>query len=139
MNTSEVAAGRPIEPDDAIKQIAYIRDLLESTKLRLASAYSLFVMWGVFWVIGYTSNHLLDIGGPEWLEWTWVVLNATGAVGTFVWLERYRRRATRATTTLERQIFWLMVALFVGFVALPLAIGGGTIALDLDAYIPFCI
>lgn len=139
MTASDVAADRPIEPDEAIKQIAYIRDLLESTKLRLATAYPLFLMWGVFWVIGYVGGRWVETGGPRWLEWRWILLNATGAFAMILWGVRYGRPNPRATTTLERQIFWLMVSLFLGFMLLPLAIGGGRIFVNLNTYLPYCI
>jgi len=140
MNASEVAADRPIAPNEAIKQIAYIRDLLESTKLRLATAWPIFVMWGPLWVLGYSGEHWIRNGGPRWLEWRWAIVNAAGFLGTAVWVLASRRREGRPATTLERRIFWLEVGLFFAFFfGLPLAIGGGTIHVDFDTYIPFYI
>jgi hypothetical protein len=132
-------AGRPIEPEDAIKQIAYLRDLLESTRLRLANAYPVFLMWGVIWVVGYLAEYGMEESRSYWLGWIWLAFVAIGTIGQLIWASRFRRRAVRPTTTLERQLFRMELALFLCAIALPLAAGGGSVVLDLGTYIPFLI
>lgn len=138
MNGSDVAAGRPIEPDEAMKQIAYIRDLLESTKQRVATYWPIFVMWGLLWVLGYAGEYWDDNGGPAWLGGRWPIINGIGFVGWFVLAGR--RRGRGPLTTLERQLLWLQVGLFVAFfLGIPMAMGDGPTAVDLNTYIPFYI
>lgn len=138
MNTSEVSSGRPIEPDEAMKQIAYIRDLLEATKQRVATYWPVFVMWGPLWVLGYAGEYWDDNGGPAWLDWRWAILNGIGFVGTFVWVSR--RRGRRPLATFERQMLWLQVGLaFAFFLGIPMAIGNGLTVIDFNTYIPFYI
>jgi hypothetical protein len=127
-----------LEPDEAIRQIAYIRDLLDSTKQRVATYWPIFVMWGALWVLGYSGEYWLDNGGPIWLEWRWAIVNAAGGLGSMFLIARLRER--RPTSSLERKMLWLQVGLFFAFVlGLPLAIGGGTIVVDFDTYVPFYI
>jgi hypothetical protein len=136
MNASEVA-GRPIEPDEAIKQIAYIRDLLDSTKQRVATYWPIFVMWGPLWMLGYLGEYWQDNGGPAWLDWRWAILNAIGFVGTFLLVSQ--RRGRQPLTSLERQMLWLQVGVFFAFFfGIPMAIGGGTIV-DWNTYVPFYV
>lgn len=138
MNASDLTAGRPIEPDEAMKQIAYIRDLLESTKQRVATYWPIFVMWGLLWVLGYAGEYWADNGGPGWLDWRWPILNGIGFVGWFVLAIRSRGRGP--LTTLERQLLWLQVGVFGAFfVGVPMAMGDGPAAVDLNTYIPFYI
>lgn len=137
MNASELAAGRPIEPDEAIKQIAYIRDLLDSTKQRVAAYWPIFVMWGPLWVLGYAGEYWEDHGGPRLLDWRWAILNGIGFVGTFLFVSRLRGRGP--LTSLERQMLWLQVGLFGAFFfGIPMAIGTGTIV-DWNTYVPFYV
>lgn len=138
MNASEVAAGRPIEPDEAMEQIAYIRDLLDTTKQRVAAYWPIFVMWGPIWVLGYAGEYWEDNGGPAWLDWRWAILNGIGFVGSFFLIRRHRGRGP--LTSLERQMLWLQVGVFGAFFfGIPMAIGGGTISVDWNTYIPFYI
>ncbi|MGH2758944.1 MAG: hypothetical protein ACRDKJ_05195 [Actinomycetota bacterium] len=137
MNTSETAAGRPIEPDEAMKQIAYIRDVLDSTKQRVATYWPIFVMWGPLWVLGYAGEYWEDNSGPAWLTWRWAILNGIGSVGTFLLVSQ--RRGRRPLTSLERQMLWLQVGVaFSFFFGIPMAIGE-TILVDWNTYVPFYI
>jgi hypothetical protein len=132
-------AGRPIEPEDAIKQIAYLRDLLESTRLRLANAYPVFLIWGFVWVAGYLAQFGMGTTRIYWLGWFWLAFVAMGTIGQLIWASRFRRRAVRPTTTLERQLFRMELALFLCAIALPLAAGGGRVYLNLATYFPFLV
>lgn len=136
MDAPELAAGRPIEPDEAIKQIAYIRELLETTKRRVATYWPIFVLYGPLWVLGYSGEHWLRNGVPGWLEWRWTILNCAGGLASFVWLTKRRQR--RPITSFERQMLWTQVGLFCAFfIGLPLVIGGS--AIDYNMYVPFYI
>lgn len=138
MNASEVAADRPIEPDEAFKQIAYIRDLLDSTKQRVANYWPIFVMWGPLWMLGYVGEYWDDNGGPAWLAWRWAIVNGLGFVGTFLLISQ--RRVRQPLTSLERKMLWLQVGVFGAFFFfIPMAIGGESFAVDFNTYIPFYI
>lgn len=141
MNASDVAAGRPIQPDEAIKQIAYLRDLVEATRLRAADAYPFFLLWGFIWFLGYVITAwaqsdlaaLPELGGRH-VGMTWLGLTIGGWIATAIVSKRFLQ--ANAASTLGKRLFRmnavLLAALFIVW-----WVGPPTTDSGLNAYWPF--
>ena len=118
MNAPEVAAGRPIEPEHALRQIAYLRGLVEATRLRAADAYGFFILWGIIWALGYVVtawarsdlSFLPELDG-RYIGITWAALTALGWLITAVFAKRFF--SSRPASSLGKQLFRMNLALLV--------------------------
>lgn len=65
-----------MESNEALNQIAYVRDLLTKTRLSSAEGYPYFILWGIIWILGYIGS----IWIPPYL---WSGLCLIGGIGSF--------------------------------------------------------
>ena len=107
----------PIDPKEALAQIAYLRNLVEETRIRVADGYREFGMWGIVWIVGYGLSALYYANesaspGPR-TGWTWLVLIGLATIGHVI-LGISSRRRNRATALGRKLLF---VNLTIAFAA----------------------
>lgn len=142
MNAPDVAAGRPLEPEHALRQIAYLRGLVEATRLRAADAYAFFILWGVIWALGYVVtawarsdlSSLPELDG-KYIGLTWGALSASGWLISAAFAKRFL--SNRPASSLGRQLFRMNVALLVALYAFWQFGFNPTSEAALNAYWPF--
>jgi len=105
-----------ISPEDASASLDAIRDTAERTKkmVAYAGADTLFIVWGLIWLVGWTASHFQDewTGSAPWIVAAlWLVLVATGTTITIIVC---RRPAVRSPV--DKRIFWfcLFLLLYAG-------------------------
>jgi hypothetical protein len=68
-----------------------------------ANASPHFVMWGVIWIMGYTSSYLLPhYGFRDYVNWPWFLLTMMGITGALYLGRRQSRRLPPAGQIAER-------------------------------------
>lgn len=95
--------------EEALDQIAYIRQLIQQTKLRAADGSPYFLLWGVLWAAGYLATAMVAVSA---LSVVWGVLGAVGSIASAVISIRIKRRA-QSTPSLLRKIGWMSGALVI--------------------------
>lgn len=56
-----------MNPEDALKQIEYLKELADETRIRASEGYPFFLLWGALWILGYIGMINLD-----YQIWAWV-------------------------------------------------------------------
>lgn len=68
-----------------------------------ANASPHFVMWGLIWIIGYSSSYLLpNYGFRNYVNWPWFALTVLGIMGAFYLGRQQSRRLSPAEQVAER-------------------------------------
>lgn len=75
-----------MKPRDALDQVAYMRHLIDQTRVWMADGYLHFLIWGGIWVIGYLASISM---GPL----VWGILIPVGIAVSMVAGYRYRKRS----------------------------------------------
>ena len=105
--------------DRALDDLAYVRELIDRTRLRWAEGYQYLLLWGALWLVGYGSGIWLAPGEQGKL---WLVLYAVGTIGSLL-LGNADRTANGQQTTplLLRKLGWVSgLLLLFGFAVLML-------------------
>ena len=122
--------------DRALDDLAYVRGLIDRTRLRWAEGYRYLLLWGAIWLLGYGSGIWLTSGEQGRL---WLVLYAVGTIGSLL-LGNVDRTANGQQTTplLLRKMGWVSgLLLLFGFAVL--ALFRVTDARLINAFIPMLI
>lgn len=123
-----------MKPEEALDQIAYLRQLVNQSRFRISSFSPWFIMWGVLWIFGYLDTLWL----PEPARnWGWPAVYLIGFVASF-W-PFVRRPAGPPAPELFRKLNWVSLILLGGCVAIPLVFFGGAGQHTVNAYFPFVI
>jgi len=70
-----------LDSADALKQIEYMRSLVDQTRGRAADGHPWFLLWGAIWVAGYLGSAVLgQTGATGWLWFGLIVLGSGGSV-----------------------------------------------------------
>lgn len=56
-----------MKPEEALKQIEYLKKLTDETRIRVSEGYPFFLLWGALWILGYTGSICLD-----YRVWYWI-------------------------------------------------------------------
>lgn len=103
MNGSDLAQ----KQEEALEQIAYLKKIVDQTRLKAGYGYPQFLLWGVIWILG-------DIAGTFVKDWeyglVWLVLCLSGGITSFI-IGFISRRKTRNLPTMIRQMMLLSILL----------------------------
>lgn len=102
-----------MKSDEALDQIAFIKDILKRTRLSSAEGYPYYILWGVIWIVGYISS----IWIPPYI---WTGLCLIGGVGSYLIGRMHKWKATdmKLLKKLGLQSLILLVASFAIFALL---------------------
>lgn len=103
-----------MKTEQALEQVAYLRDLVEQTRVRAADTWPYFMLWGLIVPVGYLASWRLS---EERAAWVWMGLVLGGAIVSFV-IGRTFRRGGR-TPALMRRLGWIAAVVFAAGELLP--------------------
>ena len=119
-----------MKSDEAIEQIAYLKELTRGVREQAAECYLLLIIWGVIYIPGYIVSNLT----------LWVILLIIGFILTFVfYLNIYNRNDSDNWLTpplLKRIISLAMIFLISGTIIL-LALMKHRLYHEVNAFWPF--
>lgn len=124
-----------MKPEEALDQVAYMRRLVERSRIKVSEFGPWFILWGVLWMVGYL--------GAEWLpaparNWVWPGVYFAGFGLSF--LSGARHQAAGGTAPdLLRKLGWISLALLGGSIALPFLFFAAPEQHIVNAYYPFVI
>jgi hypothetical protein len=105
MNGSELAQKQA----EALEQVAYLKKIVEQTRLQAGYGYPHFLLWGFIWIIG-------DIAGTFVKDWeyglVWLVLCLAGVITSFI-IGFVTRSGTKNSPTILRQLTFLSLVMAV--------------------------
>jgi hypothetical protein len=78
-----------MKSEEALKQIAYLKELAEKTVLNIAFGYQYFILWGILCVLGYISNIIFPMNLHNYL---WSIISIIGVITTIVILIINRKK-----------------------------------------------
>lgn len=95
-----------VSKEEAQKSLGQIQDTVQRTKKMVAYAGvdTIFIVWGVIWVLGYLSTHFL----PLLCLWIWLVLVAAGFIISVI----VGRRSMPVRSPAGKRIAWFWLLLF---------------------------
>lgn len=102
-----------ISPNEAEEALAAIQAMVRKTKRWISSsgAYTLLIVWGSVWLLGFLSNHFLD---NEIAGRLWIGLDIAGGIISAVIGSRMNRRVRSASSLSSgKQIGWFWLFLFL--------------------------
>lgn len=105
-----------MKPEEALEQIAYMRRLVDDSRVKLSGFGPYFILWGVLWIVGYLGA-LWFPGGMRDYVWPAVYLIGLGA--SFWPALRRGAGSGSPAPALFKKLSWLSLVLLVGFLALP--------------------
>lgn len=72
-----------MEPDDALRDLRQIRQVMEQTRRSLAAGGSgqALIIWGLVWVLGFSGDQFLDASIQRW---SWLALVTLGIIASLV-------------------------------------------------------
>ncbi len=121
--------------DEAIEQVAYLKEIINRTRLKAAEGYPWLILWGIIYLLGYTSVYFFG-------QFVWIVLITVGGLLSIIipTIQKIRKRTVnrRAPSLIKK----------IGMQCLILVISGGLIFKVLvthrdwtivNAYWPFLI
>ena len=109
-----------LEQREALEQIAYVRRLLDQSRLHAARAADYFLLWGVIWIVGYLGMFVVG--------WLWFALIPAGVIGCAVLGRRDGGRGAVATP-LTRQLGAVNLILFTAALGAAIAARDASFAL----------
>ncbi len=117
-------SAKGLNPQQALAQIGYLRDLVEGTRMRVADGHPVYTLWGVLWTIGYSLTAWSYVSGSpieDRVGQVWLAIIVAGVGGQILLARMYigRRDALPAVTSLGRQLFRLNVVLGTGGFLIP--------------------
>ena len=99
-----------IPRSEARESLNQIKDTVERTRKMVAYGGGdvLFIVWGVIWVLGYSSTHFL----PLVTQWIWLALVAPGILISVI----VGKRQMPVKSPVDKRItwFWWLLFLYVG-------------------------
>jgi hypothetical protein len=72
-----------MKSEEALEQIAYLKELTEKTRKSAAYGYPYLILWGILCIIGYSHHYLFPI--YLW-GWTWLIISILGMIITVILL-----------------------------------------------------
>lgn len=128
-----------IEYDEALKQISFLKEITEQSRLKIAESYPYFFLWGLIWFVGYLAS--IVIPGRN-IGIMWLVLVIFGFIGSAL-IENGNGRKAGPNPTLLKKLGWLSLLMWtvaVLFFFLFFEVYRGFFKLNLiNAYWPFQI
>jgi hypothetical protein len=67
-----------INPDEALEQIHYLKELTAQTVIRIAHGYPFYILWGILWIFGYLGSALIHGARQGFL---WLIISLIGLIG----------------------------------------------------------
>ena len=106
-----------ISQQEARESLGQVEQAVQRTRKMLAygGADTLFIVWGVIWVLGFLGNHfspIVKLGnyvGPVFAQWLWIILIAAGIVISVV----VEKRRMPVKSPLGKRIGWFWGLLYV--------------------------
>jgi hypothetical protein len=92
--------------DEAIEQIAYLKELISNAKWKAAECYPLFILWGVVYIPGYIINNFT----------LWIILGVIGIILNavfFLTIYKHSNNGSWLTLPLLKQIAMLAMVVFI--------------------------
>jgi hypothetical protein len=127
-----------MKPEEALEQMAYLRDLVASSRIRVAEGYPHLIWWGLLYAVAYTATALASL---TIVPWIWFGFGTVGALGSLI-IGRLTTKSHRgATPALLKQLGWTTFAISAAatvILCLFIPIQSHSLRL-LSAYWPFVI
>lgn len=125
-----------LQHDDALEQISYLKELANQSRLKIATGYPHFFLWGLIWLVGYLGSALvLD----KLYSMMWLTLVIFGLAGTAL-IGYQMGRKTGFVPALLKKLSLLSLLMFVAAGLLFfLTFRGGLDSNLINAYWPFQI
>jgi hypothetical protein len=79
-----------MKSEEALEQIAYLKNLSEKAKINAAYGYPYFFLWGILCIIGYL--HRLIFPFHTW-KWVWLIISIIGAIMTAIILINRKKKS----------------------------------------------
>ncbi len=125
-----------LQPNDALEQISYLKELANQSRLKIAYGYPHFFLWGLVWLVGYLGSILIP---SKFICEMWLTICSLGAIGSILIGYRLGQRSGPAPTLL-RKLGWLSFLMFAVAVSMFFLTFRGIPNLNLiNAYWPFQI
>jgi hypothetical protein len=108
-----------MDREEALRQIGYMREVVDGLRLRLTDYYWTFLLWGAVWIVGYTASWRLsrDDAGLVWIGLL-AVASVVDGVGRY----RQGRGERRRPTLLGKALVRINLALIAAAVLVPLVV-----------------
>jgi len=106
-----------VSQEDAQASLSTVNDVMDHTQKALSSAYSnpLLIMWGLLWIIAYTSTHFYHMYAFH----IFMAMAAVGGVGTAVIYGVYRAKGpvketpSHKSSLLRITALWIFLCLYI--------------------------
>lgn len=97
-----------IEYDEALKQISFLKEITEQSRLKIAHGYPYFFLWGLIWFVGYLASIMIS---GRYHGIMWLVLVILGFIGSVVIGYRMGRK-TGPVPALLKKLGWLSLLMW---------------------------
>jgi hypothetical protein len=129
-----------MKPEEALEQVAYMRRLVDQSRITMSGFGPYFILWGILWIVGYLGA-LWFPGGMR--DYVWPAVYVIG-FGASYWPALRRRGGSGPAPALFKKLSWLSLLLLAGFMALPFTFFASPRQLEpsqhtVNAYYPFVI
>lgn len=125
-----------MKPEEALEQIAYMRRLVDQSRITMSGFGPYFILWGLLWIVGYLGA-LWFPGGVR--NYVWPAVYVIGFGASF-WPALWRgARSSGPAPALFKKLNWLSLILLAGFLALPFIFFRKPDQHTVNAYYPFVI
>ncbi|MDF2629868.1 MAG: hypothetical protein K0R39_3699 [Symbiobacteriaceae bacterium] len=125
-----------MKPEEALEQVAYMRRLVNQSRITMSGFGPYFILWGVLWIVGYLGS-LWFPGGVR--DYVWPAIYVIGFGASFWPALRRGSGPSVPTPALFKKLSWLSLVLLVGAVALPFIFFQKPEQHTVNAYYPFVI
>ena len=121
-----------MKPENALDQIAFLKEIIAKSRIRAAYAYPYCIVWGTIWVTGYLTTIAFS---PLYV---WPAITSIGAILSII--IGIKKRHTEGGTRLLKQLGLQSLVLFVSYILVfALLVYVSKEQLILNAYWPFQI
>lgn len=125
-----------MKPEEALEQIAYMRRLVDQSRITMSGFGAYFILWGVLWIVGYLGA-LWFPGGMR--EYVWPAVYLIGFGASFWPALRRGAGSGSPAPALFKKLSWLSLILLAGFLAIPFVFFTKPDQHTVNAYYPFVI
>lgn len=125
-----------LQHDEALEQISYLKELANQSRLKIASGYPHFFLWGLIWLVGYLgSAFILD----KLYSMMWLTLVIFGLAGTALIGYQMGRKTGFAPALLKKLGLLSLLMFAAAGLLFVLTFRGGLDLNLINAYWPFQI
>ncbi len=125
-----------LQPDDALEQISYLKELANQSRLKIAHGYPYFFLWGLIWLVGYLGSILIP---GKLIGMIWLIICSFG-VGGSILIGYWLGQRTRPVPALLKKLGWLSFLMLAVAIMMFFLTFRGVFNLNLiNAYWPFQI